>query len=219
MTSQPDKIALSLRTSRREQRTLLQSVVDVARAIFDAQASSIFLLDETERFLVFQAVSGAGSGTLIGRRFPADQGVAGWVLGSREPLAVHDLSTNPRFAKGFAESTGYVPRTMLASPLIHDDHPVGVLEVLDHEPERTRVLGDLDLLALFARQASAAIELLHRVRVAIAGAPEAADHEDATLLEIAEALRTVGPQRREPAVRLLVAARDLLIPATGRQSS
>ena len=47
-------------------RQLLQSVVEVARAIFGAQASSIFLLDEEADELVFEAVAGHGAETLLG---------------------------------------------------------------------------------------------------------------------------------------------------------
>ena len=211
MSGQHATLALALSASRAQRQLLLQSVVDVARAIFDAQASSIFLLDETERYLVFQAVSGAGSDTLIGRRFPVDQGVAGWVLGSREPLAIDDLSTSPWFAQSLAKSTGYVPRTLLASPLLYDDHPVGVLEVLDHRAERTRILGELDVLGLFARQASMAIGLVRRVQLALAGG----DAEHAVLLEIAEAVGALGADRRAPATRLLAAVRDVLVAASG----
>ena len=42
-------------------RALLQSTVEVARAIFGAKASSIFLLDEQTDELVFEAVAGEGS--------------------------------------------------------------------------------------------------------------------------------------------------------------
>ena len=42
------------------QRELLQSIVDVARAIFDAKAASITLYDEETDELVFEAVSGEG---------------------------------------------------------------------------------------------------------------------------------------------------------------
>ena len=52
--------------------SLLQSIVDVARAIFSAKASSIFLLDEDADELVFDGVSGEGSGDLVGRRFPSE---------------------------------------------------------------------------------------------------------------------------------------------------
>src|SRR6185503_7276895 len=43
--------------SEESHRELLQSIVEVARAIFKAKASSIFLLDETTDELVFEAVA------------------------------------------------------------------------------------------------------------------------------------------------------------------
>jgi len=106
--------------SEDEHRALLQSIVDVARAIFDAKASSIFLLDEDAEELVFEAVSGEGEGDLIGMRLPASTGIAGWVLVTRQPLAIDDLSNDPRFSRGAAEQTGYVPNAMMAVPLLHD---------------------------------------------------------------------------------------------------
>jgi hypothetical protein len=51
-------------------RALLQSIVDVARSIFGAEAASIFLYDEEADELVFEAVSGQGGDTLVGARFP-----------------------------------------------------------------------------------------------------------------------------------------------------
>ncbi|CAM5496985.1 hypothetical protein SBADM41S_01397 [Streptomyces badius] len=88
---------------------LLQSVVDVARAIFGAEASSVFLLDEEADELVFQAVSGQGEEFLVGRRFPAGRGIAGWVATSGEPMVVDDLSADPSFDRSLAEPTAYVP--------------------------------------------------------------------------------------------------------------
>src|SRR5262249_58992306 len=67
-------------------RSLLRATVEVARAIFKAKASSVFLLDEEADELVFEAVAGEGADTLVGQRFPSSTGVAGWVLVTRQPL-------------------------------------------------------------------------------------------------------------------------------------
>jgi GAF domain-containing protein len=139
---------------------LLQSVVDVARAIFGAQASSVFLLDEDAHELVFQAVSGKGERTLVGRRFPAGAGIAGWVVASGEAMVADDLSDNAAFDRDLAESTEYVPESLMAAPLVHGDRILGVLEVLDPVPQSRSSLNELDLLALFARQAAAALRVV-----------------------------------------------------------
>ena len=87
-------------------RSLLQSTVEVARAIFHAKAASVFLLDEEADELVFEAVAGEGAGALVGKRFPSSTGVAGWVLTTRQPLVVDDVSSDTRFSREAAESTG-----------------------------------------------------------------------------------------------------------------
>jgi GAF domain-containing protein len=144
-------------------RALLRSIVEVARAIFSARASSIFLLDEDADELVFEAVAGEGEETLLGRRLPSGTGIAGWVLVTRQPLVLEDVGNDPRFARDAAESTGYVPRALMAVPLLHGERALGVLQVLDRESERFS-LAEMDLLGLFANQAAIALDLLARAR-------------------------------------------------------
>jgi GAF domain-containing protein len=138
---------------------LLQSVVDVARAIFGAAAGSVFLLDDERQELVFQAVSGQGEEFLVGQRFPAGSGIAGWVAMSGEPMIVDDLAGNTAFDRDLAEATRYVPDSLMAAPLLHEERVLGVLEVLDPAPQSRSDLGELDLLALFARQAAVALRV------------------------------------------------------------
>src|SRR5881396_3745304 len=125
-------------------RSLLQSTVETARAIFSAKASSIFLLDEENDELVFEAVAGEGAATLVGRRFPSSTGVAGWVLVTRQPLVVEDVGADTRFSREAAESTGYVPKGLMAVPLLVEDRALGVLEVLDRPSEERFTLAEMD---------------------------------------------------------------------------
>jgi len=147
-------------------RALLQSTVEVARAIFGAKAASVFLLDEEADELVFEAVAGEGEGELIGMRFPSGTGIAGWVLTTGEPLVVDDLSGDTRFSRTAAESTGYVPKSMMSVPLLVDERALGVLSVLDRPAESRVKLREVDMLGLFANQAAIALDLLQRARKA-----------------------------------------------------
>ena len=150
-------------------RELLQSIVDVARSIFGAQAASIFLLDEENDELVFEAVAGQGEGTLVGARFPSSTGIAGFALVTRQPLVVDDLDSDPRFSRDRARATGYVPTSIVASPLLHDERALGVLSVLDRAPDRPFGLAELELLSRFSTQAAIGLDLLLRARRARAG--------------------------------------------------
>lgn len=145
---------------------LLQSVVETARGIFAAQASSIFLLDPQREHLVFEAVSGAGEAHLVGMRVPVDQGLAGWVMASAQPIAVDDVDNDPMFARNVAESTGYVPRSILAAPLLIDGDSIGVIEVLDRTSDPRGELSDLEILGLFANQAAIGLQMLRRAWLA-----------------------------------------------------
>src|ERR671932_1971690 len=122
-------VAAGVLGAEQHHRALLTSIVEVARAIFKAKASSIFLLDEETDELVFEAVAGEGSDTLVGRRFPSSTGIAGFVLVTRQPLVIEDVTTDPRFGRETAESTGFVPKGLMAVPLLHEERSLGVLEV------------------------------------------------------------------------------------------
>ena len=186
---------------------LLQSVVEVARAIFRAQASSIFLLDEETDELVFEAVAGEGADTLRGRRFPSSTGVAGWVLVARQPLVIENVGEDPRFAREAAESTGYVPKGLMAVPLLHEERALGVLEVLDRPQEAAFSLAEIELLGLFANQAAIALDLLQRARRAQAAVQGG---ELAVVARIARALDEEPARRRDATLRLLEAIEELL---------
>ena len=180
---------------------LLRSIVDVARAIFGAKASSIMLHDEATDDLVFAAVSGEGEEALVGKRFPSSTGIAGWVLSSRTPLVLEDVQNDPRFARDVAEKTGYVPQGLMAVPLLDDELALGVLQVLDR-PQRSRFsLQEMELLGLFAGQAAIALGLLRsaqRARAALAG-----DGDVAVVAEVAAALDALEGARRAAGIALL----------------
>jgi GAF domain-containing protein len=190
-------------------RSLLQSVVEVARAIFGAKASSIFLLDEEADELVFEAVAGEGADTLVGQRFPSSTGIAGWVLVTRQPLVIEDVTQDPRFGKEVAESTGYVPNGLMAVPLLHEEQALGVLEVLDR-PQRSQFsLVEMDLLGLFANQAAIALDLLRRARLAENVLGESGG-DMAIVARVATTLEGLEGERRKAGLKLLASLERVL---------
>ncbi len=190
-------------------RSLLQSIVEVARAIFGAKASSVFLLDEATDELVFEAVAGEGADTLIGKRFPSSTGVAGWVLVTRQPLVIEDVTEDPRFARDAAESTGYVPKGLMSVPLLNEERALGVLSVLDRPTKSRFTLAEMDLLGLFANQAAIALDLLQRARQA-RGVLENDSADVSVVARLAEKLESLEGPEREAGLRLLTALEQVL---------
>ena len=211
--SDPDALRAAAGTGmlspERAHRELLESIVQVARAIFAARASSIMLFDEPAGELVFEAVAGEGSERLVGTRFPATQGIAGWVLASGEPMVLEDVSADPRFARDVAERSGYVPKGLMAVPLHTDSGPLGVLQVLDRPKRAQFSLRESELLALFGEQAAIALALVQRARRAQA-ALGAQGGEAAVVARLAAALDGLEGERRQEVLALLEALAGVL---------
>jgi GAF domain-containing protein len=190
-------------------RGLLGAIVEVARSIFGARASSILLFDEETEELVFEAVVGEGEEELLGMRFPAGKGIAGWVLATRTPLVIEDVREDPRFATDVAEDTGYVPSGLMAAPLLHDEQSLGVLEVLDRPGQSLFSLQEMELLGLFANQASIAVDLMLKARKAerLLGADSG---ELAVVARLAAVVDALEDSRREAGLRLLGDLADTL---------
>lgn len=138
---------------------LLKSIVDAAAKIFGAAAASILLVNEEEEALEFKVSTGEADHDLVGTKFPYDKGIAGYVFMTGMPIATSNVKEDKRFNQDFAKSTGYVPNSILATPLISsDDRIMGVMEVLDKIDAKSFDMHDMELMGLFAQQASMAIE-------------------------------------------------------------
>jgi len=196
------------------QRKLLQSIVEVARSVYGAAAASVFLLDAERDELVFEAVAGEGEDQLVGTSFPSGTGIAGWVAVSGQPLLVDDVSQSPQFARDAAESTGYVPRSIMAAPLIRAGECIGVLEVLDRGSRDRGELGDVDLLGLLATELASALELLIKLRRVTGETPDLSDGAGPASMSLIQRVAERLPDAPEPVAiavsQLLVAADQLL---------
>ena len=178
---------------------MLQALADTVRAVFGARAVSILLAEGGSDELVFAAVSGEGSDTLPGQRIPADAGIAGWVFSAGQALAVEDVSKDPRFAGGFARSTGYLPKGIMTAPVLGDEGPIGVVSVLDRPRRAEFSLTEVELLERFCHLVALAAAINEN------GAPKGAPLND-----LSAALADLPPRRRAAAERLVDALAALL---------
>jgi GAF domain-containing protein len=205
---------------------LLDSITEVAMKLFHAAACSIALLSEDQTELIYHVASGAGEEKVEGMRIPASAGVAGWVVTSGQPIGLEDVTQDPRFNREVAESTGYVPRSIVAMPLETDRKMLGVISVLDPDTD-TAPATDMETLGLFAKQAAIAIEnsesfnRLGRALFAAAArastsaelitaleevAAETIDRADDDIAELARQfneLERLGPEEKRAAIELV----------------
>ena len=171
---------------------LLQSIVDATVRLFDAEAASIALFEQHPDRLEFRVAAGEQGAGAVGLTVPPTQGIAGFVYSTGQALSLSDVANDPRFNRDAAEQTGYVPRSIAAAPLLDEHGTVGVLQVLDKRGSPTFSLHDMELLAVFAGQATVAI-----------GAARVQRDTDRLLRSV---LTQIGPSSSEDDVERLVRA-------------
>lgn len=196
-------------------RALLSGIVEAARRLFGAGAASVLILDHATDELVFEAATG---GDVLNMRIPSHRGIAGWVVMTGEPIGVSDVQRDPRWNKEFAQSTGYIPQSIMAAPLIVGEDVEGVIEVLDKKAGASFGLDDLELLGLFARPAAIGVEqarMVSSIGRMLVGELErlATDRGDTAIAGAAQAALSDGNGTPEETLEL---AR--LVHALGRRS-
>ena len=99
----------------------------------DAEAASIFLLENNDTDLVCRAC--AGPIKLIGLRLDADQGIVGRTVQDNQPQMVRDVSKDPNFTAQVDEQTGFTTRSILCAPLAVKNHKIGAIELVNKKTE------------------------------------------------------------------------------------
>lgn len=184
-----------------DERELLDIAAEAARTLFHANAASVLILDRDADEMVFAAVAGPGADDLRGRRMSASLGIAGRVLATLEPTAVADVTGDERFAREVAEASGYVPRELMAAPILRGTRVFGVVEVLDR-PQFSRFSAvELDMLVRLAQQLGVTLALLQ---------PEG-NADTARLRRIEAALRHADIERRQAAAPLIADLERVLV--------
>ena len=145
-------------SSTLETEPLLHGILQSACDILNCEAGSLLMMDTQTDELVFRSVVSPVAGGLMGKRMPADRGVAGKSVKTRESIIVNDVTKYPEWFPAPDKQTGYITRGILVIPLIVKDRVIGVLEVLNKRDMTIFSRNDLDLLAAFASQAAVAIE-------------------------------------------------------------
>ncbi len=98
---------------------------------FAPQNWSLLLLDRKTDQLVFRIAVGQAGDELRGRRIPAFEGVAGWVVANAQALIVEDVSADTRFSERVDTITGFTTESIIAVPLKTDDRVFGVIELIN----------------------------------------------------------------------------------------
>jgi signal transduction histidine kinase len=136
---------------------LLRTILHAAILVTEAQAGTLFLLDELTDELEFRVVVGGGGQELVGRRMGRDQGIAGWVLKNQQAVIVDDTTRDERLYWEIGASVGYTTESMICAPLIDRGQAFGVLQILNKRGGERFDESDRELLLALAAQSAVAV--------------------------------------------------------------
>jgi signal transduction histidine kinase len=145
-------------TSTMEIESLSRNILDSAVDILNAEAGSLFLVDEQTDELVFKVTVGPVAKNLVGQRLPAGTGFVGQAVTTRQPVIVNNVAATTTWNPATDKQTGFVTRSILAIPMEVKDHVIGVIEVINKKDGSPFTEDDQNLLAAFSGQASVAFE-------------------------------------------------------------
>ncbi|ABX06206.1 MAG TPA: HD domain-containing protein [Herpetosiphon sp.] len=153
-----------------DRTTLLNLIIDYARILLDAEASSLFLTEPESGDLILQHSTGHLHERVQSVRLAKGRGIAGYVAETGETICVGDVKRDQRHDGSVDQMTGFETRSILAVPLRtrcitfgreraqSEEHLIGCIEVLNKRDGR---FDDDDklLLQTLARQAATVLEI------------------------------------------------------------
>ncbi len=138
-------------------RTVIEAVLYSSMQAVAAEAASVLLLDSEKKNFRFYGVEGPAKPVLLDLTFPADQGLAGYVLRTQQAAIFNDVQHDPRFYRKFDSDSGFQTANMVALPLTAGKEKVGVLEVLNKTGGESFSEDDRFLLQSIAEEIAFAI--------------------------------------------------------------
>ena len=136
-------------------RQTLSEAVNRIATFMDAEAASLFLLDEGGDMLECRVC--VGPIDITGLRIPLGQGVVGRVVAENRSQVVTDAVSDSRVDRSNDSDTGFITRSLLCAPLATAMGPIGALEVVNKRSGGSFSAEDAEILRLVAAPTSLAI--------------------------------------------------------------
>ena len=135
----------------------LQSVMEEARQLMQADRSTLWLMDEDRGDLWSKVKTGDGK-TLLELRNPMSSGIVGHVATTKETLNIPDAYQDPRFNPEADKRTGYVTRNILCMPVFNSSSKLIAVTQLINKAQGTFNSSDEAFMRAFNIQAGVALE-------------------------------------------------------------
>jgi signal transduction histidine kinase len=142
---------------RGDGQSALELVADRACTLVAADIATVALPVPGTAELVLDVVAGAATNELRGRRFPIASSVSGEVMHSGRPIVLADAASDLRVDQPQVGAGSIGPAVWV--PLTVDGHPIGTLSIARFSGGAPFSAAELELVLLFAAQASVILEV------------------------------------------------------------
>ena len=137
---------------------VLNQTLEMLTEVVEADASSIWLVDEESRELYCASATGVKSDRIIHLRMPWDQGIVGWVVQNDRSYITEEATQDEHHARDIAASVGYECHTLLCVPMHSRGRVIGCIEVINKYVGVPFTEKDHLQLSIFANLVGLAIE-------------------------------------------------------------
>eukprot|EP01004_Peranema_trichophorum_P003208 NODE_220_length_3207_cov_54.419909_g191_i0.p1 GENE.NODE_220_length_3207_cov_54.419909_g191_i0~~NODE_220_length_3207_cov_54.419909_g191_i0.p1 ORF type:complete len:1025 (-),score=180.24 NODE_220_length_3207_cov_54.419909_g191_i0:133-3090(-) len=120
------------RTNIRRLDEIIENIMLGAQELLAADRCAVFIVDR-ERHELYSKVALKTGGKII--RFRMDQGIAGEVARTSKTLNITDAYADSRFNKDIDKQMGFVTKSVLTSPIIHEGNVVAVIQMLNKQSD------------------------------------------------------------------------------------
>lgn len=121
---------------------ILNLIIDNARKLLNAEASSLFLSDQATGDLILHITQDMHKTQLPPIRIPAGQGIIGYVVQTGETVLVKDVTEDSRHFGDIDDISGLHTRSVLAVPLISQPVILGD----QNRTSKARIIGGLETI-------------------------------------------------------------------------
>ena len=148
----------SLINSSLDIEDVLDRAMKWAEEFMNAEASSVYQLDEKKQELFVRLARGEKKDPIRRITLKVGEGVAGHVVQTGKPMVIQDVSKEERFSDKFDKLTGFTTRSILCVPLLLRNAPIGALQVINKKTGEPFNRADLELLYAIAQHVAIAME-------------------------------------------------------------
>lgn len=139
-------------------KAMLDRIMDMVIKTLDADAGTLYLLDNNGSELIFEIVKGPVADKLKGERIKVCEGIAGWIARTGMPYVAHEVINDSIWNKEFGIKAGYTPKDILGVPLKTKKGIIGVIEVLNRKEGEPFEKRDMTILTSLAVRISTIME-------------------------------------------------------------